>query len=243
MPEPQPMNPYQPPQPMNPLQPMQPGGTAIKAAEPTFFAKVMFFFGLAILTSAAGTYVGFNYLIELFIANNAIMWILLAIELALVFTARLWSTKRPINYVLFAAFAFITGVTLVPLLASVILEFGGPDIIIKALLATTLMFGGTAVFGWVTHRDLSGLGGFLLMALIGMIIVSLIRIFIPGSNTFEMIFSGVGVLVFSGYTMYDFQKLKMMPQDRPLDAALNLYLDIFNMFIYILRLMSGSRRR
>jgi FtsH-binding integral membrane protein len=69
-----------------------------------------------------------------------------------------------------------------------------------------------------------------------------VGIFIPWSNTFEMVFSGVGVVIFGAFTMYDFQKLKVMPHDRPLDAAMNLYLDIFNMFIYILRLMSGSRR-
>lgn len=216
---------------------------AINAAEPTFFAKVMFFFGLAIFTSAAGAYVGFNYLFEMFIESPAIMYVLFAVELILVISARAWSTKRPINYVLFSAFAFITGVTIVPLLAGVIMEFGGPDIIIKALLATTLMFGGTAIFGWVTHRDLNGLGGFLFMALIGMIIVSLIGIFIPWNNTFEMVFAGFGVVVFGGYTMYDFQRLKTLPQDRALDAAMNLYLDIFNMFVYILRLMSGAGRK
>jgi FtsH-binding integral membrane protein len=215
---------------------------AIKAAEPTFISKVMFFFALAILTSVAGTYVGFKYLIPLFIANGAVVWILFAIELVLILTARIWSTKKPINYVLFAAFAFVTGVTLVPLLASVILEFGGPDIIIKALLATTLMFGGTAVFGWVTHRNLSGFSGFLWTGLIGMIIVSVIGIFVPWNNTFEMVFSGIGVILFGAYTMYDIQRLKMYPQDRAIDAALMLYLDIFNLFVYILRLMSAGRR-
>ena len=221
---------------------MQDQQIAIRAAEPTFFAKVMFYFGLALLMSAAGTYVGFNYVIQIFIANPALIWVLFAAELILVFTSRIWITKYPVNYLLFSAFTFITGVTLVPLLASVMLEFGGPDIIIKALAATTLMFTATAVFGWVTKRDLSGLRGFLITALIGMIVVSLIGIFIPWSNTFEMVFAGFGVVVFSGYTMYDFQKLKTMPQDRPIDAAMMLYLDIFNLFIYILRLMSGSRR-
>lgn len=215
---------------------------SIKAAEPTFLSKVMFFFGLAILTSAAGTFVGFKYMIPLFIANQSVIWVLFAVELVLIFTARIWSTRKPINYLLFATFAFVTGITLVPLLASVLLEFGGPDIIIKALGATTLMFTATAVFGWVTHRNLSGLSGFLWVSLIGMIIVSLIGIFIPWNNSFEMIFSGFGVIVFGAFTMYDIQKLKLFPQDRALDAALMLYLDIFNLFIYILRLMSAGRR-
>lgn len=215
---------------------------SVKTAEPSFYSQVMLYFGFAILTSAAGTYVGFNYFAQIFLGNPMLMWVLFALELILVFTARMWSTKKPINYLLFAAFAFITGVTLVPLLASVILEFGGPDVIIKALTITTLMFTGTALFGWTTHRNLSGLGGFLFIALIGMIIVSLVGIFIPWNNNFEIIFSGIGVIVFSAYTMYDIQRMKMFPSDRAMDAALMLYLDIFNLFIFILRLISGTSR-
>lgn len=222
---------------------MQNQNVTAYSASSSFFSQVMFFFGMAILSSAAGTYAGFQYLGPLFLANPMLMWGMFALELILVFTSKMWSTKRPINYILFAAFTFITGVTLVPLLASVMYEFGGPDLIVKAFLATTLMFTATAIIGWTTHRDLTGLGGFLLISLIGMIIVSIIGIFIPWSNTFEMVFAGIGVLVFSGYTMYDFQRLKILPQDRPIDAALNLYLDIFNLFIYILRLLSSLSRR
>ncbi len=214
----------------------------MKVVPSSFYSRVMLYFGLAILTSAIGTYVGFRYLATIFISNPFLIWVLFGLELILVFTSRMWSTKRPVNYVLLAAFAFITGVTLVPLLLSVIIEFGGPDIIIKALGATAMMFAGTAIFGWVTHRNLSGLRGFLLMGLIGLIIVSLIGIFIPWGNNFEMIYSGIGVLIFSGYTMYDIQRLKMFPADRPLDAALMLYLDIFNLFVFILRLISGTSR-
>lgn len=224
------------------LQKMLEQQIAINRTETSFLSQVMMFFGLAILVSAGGTYVGFRYLVPLFLSSPAIMWILFALELVLVFTSRMWSTKKPVNYILFCAFAFITGITLVPLLASIILEFGGPDLIVKALGATTLMFAGTAVFGWTTGWNLTGLRGFLVTALIGMIIVSIIGIFLPWGSTFEMIFAGFGVILFSGYTMYDFQQMKVMPQDRPIDAALRLYLDIFNLFIFILRLMSGSRR-
>jgi len=171
----------------------------------------------------------------------AIMWILFAAELILIFTSRLWSRKRPINSILFMAFAFITGITIVPILALSLAEFG-PEIIMKALLATTLTFGGTAIFGWTTQRNLSGLRGFLWVSLIGMIVVSIIGIFIPWGNNFEMIFSGFGVIVFSAFTMYDIQRIKTFPQMHPIEGALMLYLDIFNMFIYILRLMGALSR-
>jgi modulator of FtsH protease len=216
--------------------------TATQPLQASFYSQVMMYFGLAILSSAFGTYIGFTYIAQMIFATPALMWVIIAVELALVLTSRWWSTKRPINYFLFALFTFITGVTIVPLLASIIYTYGGPDLIIKALVATTLMFGGTAIFGWVTKMDLSGMRGFLTLSLIGMIIVAVVGIFVPWSSTFEMIFAGFGIIIFSAYTMYDIQKLKTHPQDRALDAALNLYLDIFNLFIYILRLLSASRR-
>lgn len=216
--------------------------TATQPLQASFYSQVMMYFGLAILSSAFGTYIGFTYIAQMIFATPALMWVIIAVELALVLTSRWWSTKRPINYFLFALFTFITGVTIVPLLASIIYTYGGPDLIIKALVATTLMFGGTAIFGWVTKMDLSGMRGFLTLSIIGMIIVAVVGIFVPWSSTFEMIFAGFGIIIFSAYTMYDIQKLKTHPQDRALDAALNLYLDIFNLFIYILRLLSASRR-
>lgn len=215
--------------------------TAKYTGDYSYTSKVFFYFGLAILASAAGTFVGLTYFAEFFLANPMLMWALFALELGLVFTARWWSERRPINYVLFMAFAFITGVTIVPLLALFLVEFG-PTIIVKALLATTLMFAGTAIFGWTTKKNLSGLRGFLWIGLIGMIVVSLIGIFVPWSNTFEMVFAGFGVILFSAYTMYDIQKIKSFPGMSPMEAALGLYLDIFNLFIFILRLMGAASR-
>ncbi len=212
------------------------------SAAPSFMSQVFAYFGLAILTSAAGTFIGLNYFAEFFLANPALMYVLFAVELILIFTARMWSERRPLNYLLFVAFAFITGVTIVPLIALFAVEFNGFGIILKALLATTLMFGGTAAFGWVTKKNLSGLGGFLWVALIGMIIVSVLGIFIPWGNNFEMFFAGFGVILFGAYTMYDIQRIKYSVGINPMEAALSLYLDIFNLFIFILRLMGAVSR-
>ena len=81
------------------------------------------------------------------------------------------------------------------------------------------------------------------MGIIGMIIIGVIGIFVPWGNTFEIVFSGAGVLIFSGFIMYDFQKIKEYPQDRYIEAALSLYLDIFNLFIYVLRLIMALSSR
>ena len=104
------------------------------------------------------------------------------------------------------------------------------------------MFTAGAIIGRTTHRNLSGLSGFLFLGIIGMIVVGILGIFFPWGNGFEIIYSGFGVLLFSAFVMYDVQKLKHYPPDRYIDAALALYLDIFNLFINILRLMGALRR-
>lgn len=208
----------------------------------TFFGKVMSFFTLAIVSSLAGTFVTYKFLLVYFITNPWLMWACFIAELILVFTSRLWSQKAPLNKLLFALFTFITGMTLAPLIALVAASPGGVTILMKALLATSFTFIAAAVFGWTTKFNLSGLRGFLLIGLLGMIITGVIGIFVPWGSTAEMIYSGIGVLLFTGYTMYDFQKLKAYPENMYVDAALQLYLDIFNLFIFILRLISSSRR-
>jgi FtsH-binding integral membrane protein len=211
--------------------------------EATFMAKVMTFFALAIFSSAVGTYVTMTYFMQYFIQTPALMYILFAAELGLVFTARFWSTKIPLNRFLFALFAFITGVTIAPLISILLVSAAGTAILTKALTITAFTFTGTALFGWTTKFDLSGIRGFLTMGLIGMIIVAVIGIFLPWGNTMEMVYSGIGVLLFSAYTAYDIQKLKRYPEDRYIDAALALYLDIFNLFIFVLRLLTSISGR
>lgn len=203
--------------------------------EPTFFGKVMTFFALAIFTSIAGLYVTYTYFMGMFYTYPWLMYVFFAVELGIIFTSRRWSKRAPLNRVLFAAFAFITGITIAPLITLVLATSGGAMMLVKALVATGFMFTATALLGWTTKINLSGLRGFLVMGLIGMIIISVLGIFFPWGNTFELVFSGAGILLFSGFTMYDFQKLKHFPEDRYIDAALMLYLDIFNLFIFILR--------
>ncbi|MDA1060633.1 MAG: Bax inhibitor-1/YccA family protein [bacterium] len=207
--------------------------------EPTFFGKVMAFFALAMLSSAAGAFITYTYFIQYFIQMPALMWAFFIVELAIIFTSRMWSQKIPLNRFMFATFAFITGITIAPLLAVVAASPGGAVMISKALMATGLMFSATALIGWTTKVDLSGMRGFLMIGLIGLIVVGIMGFFIPWSNKMEMVYSGIGVLIFSGFTMYDFQKIKKYPQDRYIEAALSLYLDIFNLFLFILRFMNA----
>ena len=110
-------------------------------------------------------------------------------------------------------------------------------------------FGGLSLWGYTTKRDLTGMGSFLMMGLIGIIIASLVNIFLKSSGL-DWIVSVIGVIVFAGLTAYDTQKIKEMysPNDdgtvtgrKAMMGALSLYLDFINLFMMLLRLF-GDRR-
>jgi len=207
---------------------------------PTFFGKVMTVFAMAILVSVLGVWLSFSYLLEYFVQTPNLIWVVIIGEFALILTSGFWSTKKPLNYWLFSLFALLTGISITPILLLATIT-GGVSIVIKALLATVLTFTAAGIIGWTTKKSLEGLGGVLMIALIGMLITGIIGIFIPWGNQFEMIYSGIGVLLFAGYAVYDFNQIKAYPEDRYIDAAMRIYLDIFNLFIFILRLLMSNR--
>lgn len=207
-----------------------------------FINKVFSLFGVALLVTALGVWVGFQYLLPVFVSNPLVMYALFGLELVLIFTSRAWYKIEPLNRLLFALFTFSSGLTIVPLIASFALEFGGYGIIFNALFSTTATFMAMALIGWTTKRAFTGLRGFLFMGLIGLVVVSIIGIFLPWGNTGEMLVSGFGVLIFAGYTMVDIQQLKHYEDDQYVLAAMQLYLDMFNLFIFILRLTGAVSR-
>lgn len=201
---------------------------------PVFLNKVFGYFGLAVLMSAVGVFYA-----PAFLPPSAYN-IALILELILIFTSGMWSQKRPLNIILFATFAFLSGVTVVPLLAMA-KATAGVGIIYKALFASTGMFVGSAIYGQITKKNLLGMRGFLITGLIGLIIVGILQIFFY-SNTVELIASGFGVLLFSAFVAYDIQKIKHYPENMAIEAALSLYLSFFNLFVSVLRLMLALGR-
>lgn len=203
----------------------------------TFFGKVMFFFTLAVATTALGVYLTQTYFLEQILSNSILFWGIMIGELALIFTSGMWGTKTPLNRFLITLFAFLSGVTLTPLIAMVTAAQGGGEILTKALVATAAVFGALGIIGYTTQKDLSGLRGFLIASLIGLIVVNVLGIFFPWGSVTELLVSGFGIVLFSGFVMYDFNQLKNYPEDMYINAAISLYLDIFNLFVYILRFM------
>lgn len=170
------------------------------------------------------------------------LWPLIIAELALVFTASWWSQlERPTNILLYGLFAFMSGLTLAPLI-SVAIATGGAALLFKALIATVCLSTAAGTYALTTDRDLSGLGGFLMMGLIGLIVVGVLQIFWP-SNTVELYSSLFGVGLFSVFIAYKIQIIDRFPKNRAIEASLSLFLSIVNLFIDVLRLLMALNRR
>ena len=226
---------------------MQITQTANRENSSTFFGQVMAYFALALVALVGGVFAGIFWLPTTLIANTGFLLAMFTASLILIFTSRKWS-RAHFGYLFLILFAAIFGLTLVPILNYAALA-GGVGILAKALVAAVSMFGGMALFGMTTRKDLTGLGGFLMASLIGMIVVSLVTfvLYLFGisvwSSGIELIFSGFGVLVFAGFTAHDFQKIKKMEGSiSPIQAAISLFLDFVLLFEYILRFMTAMGR-
>ena len=144
---------------------------------------------------------------------------------------------------LFLLYAALTGATFSVLL----LAYTGASIA-TTFLVTAGMFGALAIYGTTTSRSLAGVGQFFFMGLIGLILASIVGMFWR-NQALEFLISVIGVLVFTGLTAWDAQRLKQMatqiPQDRlgsyAIVGALSLYLNFINLFLFLLRFMGGRR--
>ena len=176
------------------------------------------------------------------IASSGAMWLLIIAELVLVFvlTARINKMSVATATIMLIAYSALNGVTL-----SFIFVVYSPGSIAKTFFITTGMFGVMALVGATTKRDLSKMGSILFMALIGLIIASLVNIFLHSSGL-DWIISLIGVVLFTALTAYDVQRVKRLATESDLYddtqvgrlaviSALSLYLDFINLFLYLLR--------
>lgn len=201
--------------------------------------------GLAI-TGLTALFVADSNLIEVLFSSGS-FWMLVIAELAVVWflSSRIMKLSMPVATAAFAVYSLLNGVTLSP----IFLVYTGESIT-STFFITAATFGTMAVFGYTTKRDLSSWGSYLMMGLIGLIIASVVNIFL-GSSLLMWAVSYLGVLLFVGLTAYDTQQLKAMiaasigdeeqTKKVALLGALNLYLDFINLFIYLLRIL-GKRR-
>ena len=179
--------------------------------------------------------------------NNGAVIALMILQLGLVFyfSARINRMSFSTATAVFILYSAITGLTF----SSIFVVFSMSSIA-TTFFITAGMFAAMALVGSFTKKDLSGMGKFALMALIGLIIAGIVNMFLRNAMM-DFIVSGIGVLVFAGLTAYDSQKIRQMlqmqseinesTQKLALLGSLSLYLDFINIFLYLLRFFGSSR--
>jgi FtsH-binding integral membrane protein len=223
--------------------------TIASASFPALMRKVYTWMALALVITGVTAY-GVAHspaMMQLIYGNSLVMWGLIIVELALVFIVsgminRLSLTTATLLFILYSV---VNGATL-----SVIFLGYSQSVIAKTFFITAGMFGAMSFYGYVTKQDLSSIGKILFMALIGLIIATIVNLFVR-SSMFDMILSYIGVVIFVGLTAWDTQKIKQMllmadgmdegVQKIALMGALSLYLDFINLFLYLLRIFGGNR--
>jgi FtsH-binding integral membrane protein len=225
--------------------------TAVLVKTNSFIRSVYNWMSIALaLTGFTAYYVSHNQAaVQLIYGTPGLIMILIFAELGFVFflSARIQKIKATTATALFTIYSILNGITL----SYIFLRYTATSIVSTFMICAVTFFA-CSVYGMVTKKDLTSLGGFMFMGLIGIIVASVVNIFIQ-SSVMQMIISYIGVLVFIGLTAYDTQKLKTMAVSLPDNAsgamvrkgalmgALALYLDFINLFIMMLHIFGGSR--
>jgi len=202
----------------------------------SFATLVMPIFGIGLLLTAAGAYIGWN-------TSNLFKIICAVLSVLLVFTSSFWAynEKGNLNIGIFSLFTVINGVTLTSILQYA-LKLSGVGIIVQALAVTFITFSVIGIFAYTTKKDFSGLGNILFFSLIGVIIASIVNIFL-GSSTFNLIISAISVVLFSAFILYDMSNIRRNFSDRDyIVASIALYLDFILLFQNILELLLWFNR-
>ena len=205
--------------------------------------------GLA-LTGIVALYVASSEsLIRMIFSNQLLFFGLIIGELALVFylSARIQKIQASTATGLFLLYSALNGLTL-----SFVFLIYTSSSVASVFFICAATFGACSLYGMSTQRDLTSMGSFMTMGLIGIVIASVVNMFIQSSGM-NLIISYIGVIVFVGLTAYDTQKLKMMALSQPADldagvvrkgtilGALTLYLDFINLFLMLMRIL-GDRK-
>jgi FtsH-binding integral membrane protein len=212
-----------------------------------FLSKVYgwMFSGLLVTAGTAFAIASSTALLRALILNRIVFWAIVIAQLGLVFylSARVHKVAPVTAAVLFILYSALVGVT-----SSIVLLAFTAASITSTFIITAGMFGAMALFGSFTKRSLAGVGQFMFMGLIGLILASIVGIFWQ-NDALQFVIGVVGVVVFTGLTAWDAQRLKQMAVSLPdgqvgsyaVVGALSLYLDFINLFFFLLRFMGGRR--
>ncbi len=201
-----------------------------------------------ILTGGMALYIANNeFMINLIFGNKAVPFILMIVQIGLVFWLAGWVERMSASQAtgVFMLYSGLMGLTL----SSIFLVYSTASVA-WTFFVTAGTFGSLSLFGYVTKKDLSGMGQFLFMGLVGLILCYIANMFVQ-SASFSFALNVIGILIFAGLTVYDTQKIKQMniignegtdeDTKEAIRGALTLYLDFINLFLHLLRFMGNER--
>ena len=210
-----------------------------------YMTKVYNYMGLGLLATALAAYIGAASGIYIALAQTPLIWLVVLAPLGMVLflSARLHKLKSSTAKNMFWLYAGLTGLSL----SYVLLAYTGVSVV-RTFLITAVAFGSLSLYGYTTKRDLSALGAFFMMGLVGLIIAMVVNFFLQ-SSALHFAVSVIGVLIFAGLTAYDTQDIKRiyyagdtreLAEKKAIMGALRLYLDFINMFLFLLQFL-GNR--
>lgn len=211
-------------------------GSAEATRDSTTLAKVMSLLGLAAAFTAAGAFVGPAF-------GEIGFWVALIGGLVTIFVLKAAREVAPLNLILLIVFATLEGVVLGQVLELYVSE-GLGLIVFQAAGATAVAALAAGFVGYTTRRDLSGMGGFLMAALVIVIVASVIGLFVQTPLLWTAI-SAVSAILFSAYLVFDLNRVARTQgatQGQAIMLAASVYLDIYNLFLDLLNLLAGRRR-
>jgi FtsH-binding integral membrane protein len=215
------------------------------AVQGSYLTQAFFWmFAGLLLTAAVGALIQGNAEVLRFVGQNFLLIIIaqFALVLGISFGIRRMSATLALG--LFFVYAASIGFTVL----AVVLQVYSTASIATAFLSASAMFGGAALYGYTTKRSLAGIGGFLTMAVFGLIAAMIVNLFL-GNSTFDLIISVIGVVLFTALTAYHVQRIANgdlaiatgSTEKAAVVGALFLYLDFVNLFLFLLRLFGGRR--
>ncbi|ARO26003.1 hypothetical protein GGE45_002811 [Rhizobium aethiopicum] len=219
-----------------------------------YMLKVYNLMALGLAITGVAAYLGFNFAVQdgqltqfgALLFQSPLRWVVILAPLAVVFflSFRIHQMSVSAAQTTFWIYAALVGLSL----SSIFLVYTGQSVV-QTFFVTAASFGALSLYGYTAKRDLSAMGSFLIMGLFGLIIASLVNIFLA-SSALQFAISVIGVLIFAGLTAYDTQRIKELYFEaddvavagrKAIMGALTLYLDFLNLFMFLLQFM-GNRR-
>ena len=198
-----------------------------------FIKQTYQMFAASLLAGTVGAYIGMGMVQTV----ASMYWGFVILEIALIFGLNFAVRKNPsLGLIVLFGFTFVSGLTLAPLLTSVIGMSGGSGIVANAFLMTTAAFGGLSLFAMNTDKDYTTMGKMLFIALIVIIVGGVVNIFMQ-STMFQLMIAGASSILFSFFILHDTQNIMRGNIDSPIIAASMLYLDFLNLFVSLLQIL------